>query len=141
MARNLNKAQLIGNLTGSPELRQTPQGTSVCNFTVATNRSWKDASGQIKEEATFHKIIAWNKLAEICAQLLYKGRKVFVEGRLSNREWEDKEGNRHSITEVIASDLIVLDKKMYKDTEPEAKDIVGEEPSPPEPEPKTDKSK
>ena len=83
MARSLNKVMLIGNLTRDPEMRYTPQGTAVCTFGVATNRSWTTESGEKKEDAEFHNVVAWNKLAEICTQLLKKGRKVYVEGRLS----------------------------------------------------------
>ena len=130
MARSLNKAQLIGNLTADPELRYTPQGTPVCNFSVATNRTWKNSSGEVQDEATFHRIIAWSKLAEICAQILSKGRKVYVGGRIANRNWEDKEGQKHYVTEIVADDLIVLDSKKR---ETRVTDVGGES-EPPEPE-------
>lgn len=83
MARNLNLIQLIGNLTRDPELRYTASGRAVCAFGLATNRSRKTESGEIREESSFHRIIAWEKLAEQCAQLLIKGRKVYVQGRLA----------------------------------------------------------
>ena len=92
MARSLNRVQLIGNLTRDPELRYTPQGTGVCTFGLATNRSWTTDTGDKKEEAEYHKIVAWNKLGELCSQLLSKGRKVYVEGRLSTRSWTGQDG-------------------------------------------------
>ena len=102
---------LIGNLTRDPEMRYTPQGTAVCTFGVATNRSWTAESGEKKEEADFHNIVAWNKLAEICAQLLKKGRKVYVEGRLSTRSWQGQDGTQKQRTEVVINDMVILDKK------------------------------
>ena len=111
MAKSLNKVMLIGNLTRDPEMRYTPQGTAVCTFGVATNRSWTTDSGEKKEEADFHNIVAWNKLAEICAQLLKKGRKVYVEGRLSTRSWQGQDGAQKQRTEVVISDMVILDKK------------------------------
>lgn len=112
MARSLNKVQLIGNLTRDPEMRYTPQGTAVCTFGLATNREWKTESGEKKEDAEFHNLVAWNKLAEICAQLLKKGRKVYVEGRLSTRSWQGQDGAQKQRTEVVISDMIILDKKV-----------------------------
>lgn len=109
--KSLNKVQLIGNLTRDPEMRYTPQGTAVCTFGVATNRSWTTDSGEKKDEADFHNIVAWNKLAEICAQLLKKGRKVYVEGRLSTRSWQGQDGTQKQRTEIVISDMIILDKK------------------------------
>ncbi|SRR5260221_9388569 len=111
MARSLNKVQLIGNLTRDPELRYTPSGTAVCTFSVATNRSWTTEGGEKKEEVDFHRIVAWNKLAEICSQLLVKGRKVYVEGRLANRKYTKQDGNEQNITEIVIEDMIILDSK------------------------------
>jgi len=111
MARSLNKAQLIGNLTRDPELRFTPQGTAVCTFSVATNRQWKTESGEKKEDVEFHRIVAWNKLAELCAQLLTKGRKVYVEGRLQTRSWEGQDGAKRQTTEIVLSDMVILDSR------------------------------
>ena len=128
--RSLNKVQLIGNLTKDIDLRYTPQGTAVCSFSIATNRSWKDAQGQVKEEATFHRIVAWSKLAEICSQILVKGKKIYIEGRLANRTWDDKQGVKHYITEIIANDLIVLDKRTEGAV---SESPASQEPAPPEP--------
>lgn len=111
MARSLNKVMLIGNLTRDPDMRYTPQGTAVCTFGVATNRSWTIDSGEKKEDVEFHNIVAWTKLAEICAQLLKKGRKVYVEGRLSTRSWQGQDGTQKQRTEVVISDMVILDKK------------------------------
>jgi single-strand DNA-binding protein len=111
MARSLNRAQLIGNLTRDPELRYTPQGTAVCTFGVATNRSWTTDNGEKKEDAEFHRIVAWNKLAELCSQLLTKGRKVFVEGRISSRSWTGQDGTQRNTTEIVIEDMIILDSR------------------------------
>jgi len=111
MARSLNRVQLIGNLTRDPELRYTPQGTGVCTFGLATNRSWTTDNGDKKEEAEYHKIVAWNKLGELCSQLLTKGRKVYVEGRLSTRSWTGQDGVQKSTTEIVIDDMIILDSR------------------------------
>ncbi|MCL4353014.1 single-stranded DNA-binding protein [Patescibacteria group bacterium] len=111
MAKSLNRVQLIGNLTRDPELRYTPSGSAVCSFGLATNRTWTSDDGQKHEEADFHRIVAWNKLAELCSQFLLKGRKVYVEGRLSTRNWTTQDGQPRSTTEVIIDDMILLDSK------------------------------
>lgn len=110
-ARSLNKVQLIGNLTRDPELRFTPQGTAVCSFGLATNRSWNTDTGDKREETEFHRIVAWAKLAELCSQLLFKGRRVYVEGRLQTRKWTAQDGAPRSTTEVVIDDMIILDSK------------------------------
>lgn len=107
-SRSLNKATIIGNLTRDPELKYTPTGAPVCSFGVATNRSWVTADGQTKEDVQYHRIVSWNKLAELCAKLLTKGRKVYLEGRLSYRSYTDKDGQQRSITEIILDDFIVF---------------------------------
>ena len=111
MARSLNKVQLIGNLTRDPELRYTPSGTAVCSFGLATNRSWKTDAGEKHDEAEFHNIVAWNKLAELCSQFLVKGRKVYLEGRLSTRTWTGQDGASRNRTEIVISDMILLDSR------------------------------
>jgi len=109
-SRSLNKVLLIGNLTRDPELRFTPQGTAVCTFDLATNRSWTTGeSGERNEQVEYHKVVAWSKLAEICSQLLKKGRKAFVEGRLQTREWTTQEGQKRKVTEIIIENMILLD--------------------------------
>lgn len=111
MARSLNRVQLIGNLTRDPELRYTPTGTAVVTLGLATNRSWTTETGEKKEETEFHKIVAWNKLAELCSQLLSKGRKVYVEGRLAYRKFTNKEGVEQNSTEIVIDDMMVLDSR------------------------------
>ncbi len=110
-ARSLNKVQLIGNLTRDPEIRYTNSGTPVATFGVATNKSWKDTNGELKEIAEFHNVVAWNKMAEICQQLLAKGMKVYVEGSLTTRSWEAEDGSTRYKTEVRVNDMILLDSK------------------------------
>lgn len=111
MARSLNKVQLIGNLTRDPELRYTPQGTAVCTLGLATNRQWVTESGEKKDQAEFHRLVAWNKLAEICSQLLKKGRKIYVEGRLQTRNWTGQDGSQRTTTEIVISDMLILDSR------------------------------
>lgn len=107
---SLNRAQLIGNLTRDPELRQTPNGTTVCSFSVATNFTWKDQMGNKQEKAEFHNIVAWGKLAEICGQYLTKGKKVFIEGRIQTRDWEGDDGIKRYKTEIVAENMIMLSR-------------------------------
>jgi single-strand DNA-binding protein len=107
---DLNRAQIIGNVTRDPELRNTATGQSVCNFGVATNQVWTDAQGQKQQRAEFHNIVAWAKLAEICKQYLTKGRKIYVEGRLQTREWETQDGQKRRTTEIVAENMIMLDR-------------------------------
>ncbi len=109
MAKSLNKVQLIGNLTRDPELRYTPNGTAVCSFGIATNRNWTTDAGEKKDEAEFHNIVAWNKLAELCSQFMVKGSKVYVEGRLATRSWNAQDGAQRTKTEIVISDMILLD--------------------------------
>ena len=111
MARSLNKVMLIGNLTRDPELKYTPSGAAVATFGIATNRNWTTDAGEKKDVADFHNIVAWNKLAELCSQLLKKGRKVYVEGRLSTQTWKAQDGTNRYRTEVVINDMLILDKK------------------------------
>lgn len=101
---------LIGNLTRDPELRYTPQGSAVCSFGLATNREW-NVDGQKKEAADFHNVVAWGKLGELCGQLLVKGTKVYVEGRLQTREWTNDGGEKRYKTEVVIDEMIILTNK------------------------------
>jgi single-strand DNA-binding protein len=107
---DLNRAMIIGNVTRDPEVRTTSSGQSVASFGVATNHVWKDAAGNKQEKAEFHNIVAWAKLAEICAQYLTKGRKIYVEGRLQTREWEGQDGAKRTRTEIIAENMIMLER-------------------------------
>jgi single-strand DNA-binding protein len=108
MAQGINKAILIGNLGRDPELRYTQNGQAVANFTLATNESWTDKSGEKVERTEWHRIVAWGKVGELCAQYLSKGRTVYVEGRIQTREWEDKDGNKRSTTEINAQNVQFL---------------------------------
>jgi len=108
---NLNKAMIIGNITRDPEVRKTPNGQTVVSFGVATNRRWTDQAGQKQEQAEYHNIVAWRRLAEIVGQYLKKGSKVYIEGRMQTRSWEDQSGTKRYKTEIVAENLIMLDKK------------------------------
>lgn len=108
MASSLNRAMLIGNLTRDPEVRKTPSGQSVANFSIATNRVYTDAAGQKKDQADYHNIVAWGRLAEICGQYLIKGKKVYIDGRMQTREWDGQDGQKKYRTEVVAENLIML---------------------------------
>lgn len=110
-SRCLNRVMLIGNLTRDPELRYTPAGMAVVSFGLATNRVWITKQGERKEDAQFHRIVAWNKLAELCSQLLSKGRRVYVDGRIQYRDFTDQENNKKQIAEIIIDDMIILDNK------------------------------
>lgn len=103
---NFNKAFVLGNVTRDPELRTTPSGQSVCSFSVATNRFYKDQSGQRQQAAEFHNIVAWGRLAEICQQYLKKGSLVFIEGRIQTRSWQDQNsGQKRYRTEIVAETM------------------------------------
>ncbi|MEK7110004.1 MAG: single-stranded DNA-binding protein [Patescibacteria group bacterium] len=107
-SRSLNRIVLIGNLTRDPELKYTPTGTAVCTFSIATNRSWTSNDGQAKEEVQYHRVVAWQKLAELCGKLLNKGRKVFAEGRMTYRTFTGKDGILRTIAEIVLDDFIVF---------------------------------
>lgn len=112
MARDLNKVMLIGRLGVEPEMRYTPSGSPVTSFRVAVGRQWRDSNGESHEETEWFSVVAWNKLAEICNQYLAKGVRVYIEGRLQTRSWEDQQsGQTRYKTEVIASDMIILDSR------------------------------
>ncbi|CAN5338104.1 single-stranded DNA-binding protein [soil metagenome] len=142
MARSLNKVQLIGNLTRDPELRYTPQGTAVITFSIATNRQWKTESGEMKDQAEFHRIVAWDKLAEICGKMLKKGLRVYVEGRLQTRSWQAQDGAQKQTTEIVISDMLMLDSRKPGDEINVPEDLnqaAGPEPVEGKPEKKSEK--
>lgn len=128
---DLNKVSLIGNLTADPLSKSLPSGQNVATFTVATNYTWRDVqSKEKKSRADFHRIVAWGRLADIICAYLKKGSKVFLEGRLANRVWEDKNKNKKYATEVVASDLIMLggsSRKEVKGDETAKEEIDVEE--------------
>jgi len=112
MAKSLNKVMLIGNLGKDPELRFTSSGVPVATFTIATNESWKDQDGNLQERTEWHNIVAWRKLAEICGEWLKKGKKVYIEGRIQTRSYDDKNtGAKKYMTEIVADSMIMLDGK------------------------------
>jgi single-strand DNA-binding protein len=108
MAGGVNKAILVGNLGSDPEMRYTPSGQGVCEFRVATNESWNDKNGQRQERTEWHRIVVWGKRAEVCSKYLSKGRSVYVEGRIQTRTYDDKDGNKRYITEIVAQDVQFL---------------------------------
>lgn len=105
----VNKVILVGRLGKDPEVRYTPSGAAVANFTIATSREWKDKNSGEKQESTeWHRIVAWQRLGEICGEYLRKGSQVYIEGRLQTRSWEDQDGNKRWTTEVIAQTMQML---------------------------------
>jgi len=108
MSRGLNKVMLIGRLGRDPEMRYTPSGRPVTTFSLATSRTWNTSEGERRTETEWFTIVAWGSLAEICKQYLVKGQQVYVEGRLQTRHWEDNDGNKHSATEIVANEMIML---------------------------------
>lgn len=105
---SLNKAMVIGNLTRDPELRHIPSGQAVSNFSVATNRRWKNQDGTLQDETQYHDIVVWGKLAEVITQILKKGNKVFVEGRLQTRQWDAPDGAKMRRTEIVMENFVPL---------------------------------
>lgn len=108
---DLNKVMLIGRLTRDPETRTTPQGSQVTTFSVATNFSWKDQTGNRQDKSEFHNVVAWRKLAEISAQYLKKGSRIYCEGRMQTRSWDDPQGVKKYRTEIVLDNMIMLDSK------------------------------
>ena len=108
MSRGLNKVMIIGRLGRDPEMRYTPSGRPVTNFSVATSRNWTTSEGERRVETEWFNIVAWGNLAEICKQYLNKGQQVYIEGRLQTRHWEDQEGNKHTSVEIVANEMIIL---------------------------------
>lgn len=111
MAKDLNKVQFTGHLGADPEMRYTAQGSAVTNFRVASNRSWKDRDGGAHEDTEWFRVVAWDKLGEICNQYLTKGARVYIEGRLQTRKWTDRDNVERYTTEVVAQDMIILSSR------------------------------
>ena len=105
---SVNKVILIGNLGKDPEIRTTPQGTSLARFSVATTTNWKDSSGARQEKTEWHDVVAWEKLAQICGEYLHKGKMVYIEGSLQTRSWEDQAGQKRYKTEIKANNVVML---------------------------------
>ena len=131
MAKDLNKVMLTGYLGADPEMRYTPQGSAVTTFRVASGRTWKSADGTQHDDTEWFRIVAWDKLGEICNQYLTKGTRVYVEGRLQTRKWQDKEGQDRYTSEVIASDMIILSSKQDRPSSDYEAPIEDEAPAPP----------
>lgn len=108
MAGSVNKTILVGFLGSDPEIRYTPSGAPVANFSVATNEKWTSKDGEKNERTEWHRIVVWNKLAEICGEYLSKGRQVYIEGKLQTRKWEDRDGNARYTTDVVAREVVFL---------------------------------
>ena len=108
MSRGLNKVMIIGRLGRDPEMRYTPSGRPVTTFSLATSRTWNTSDGERRTETEWFNVVAWGGLAEICKQYLNKGQQVYVEGRLQTRHWDDSEGTKHSSTEIVANEMIIL---------------------------------
>jgi single-strand DNA-binding protein len=125
-SRSLNRVILIGNLTRDPELKYTPQGTAVCTFGIATNRSWTTQTGETKEDVQFHRLVAWQKLAELCSKILTKGKKVYVEGRITYRNFTGKDGTQKSITEIVLDDFVLFDSAKKADDGTTPKEVDHE---------------
>ena len=125
----VNKVILIGNLGADPELRYTPSGRAVVNFNLATSRTWNNRDGEKQEETEWHRIVAWDKLAEICGEYLKKGAQTYVEGRLQTRSWEDKNGLKRYTTETVASEMRMLGSRQDAGSSGSSKS--SEAPSPP----------
>jgi single-strand DNA-binding protein len=115
MAKDLNKVMIIGRLGKDPEMRYTPGGSPVTTFSVAAGRQWKDGNGDAREETEWFNVVTWNKLAEICNEHLRKASRVYIEGRLQTRQWQDADGQTRYRAEVIASDMIMLDGRTPRD--------------------------
>lgn len=118
MARSINKVILVGNLGQDPELRYTPSGTAVCNMRLATNEVYRDPEGNLVERTEWHNLVAWGRLAEICNQYLRKGSKIYVEGSLQTRSWEDRDGNTRYTTEIKIREMVMLDPRSEPTPEP-----------------------
>ena len=115
MSRGLNKVMIIGNLGKDPEMRYTPSGKPVTTFSVASSRQWNTPNGERRTDTEWFTVVAWSSLAEICNQYLTKGNRVYIEGRLQTRRWEDKDGNHYSSVEIVANEMIILDQPRHGD--------------------------
>jgi single-strand DNA-binding protein len=122
MAKDLNKVQMTGRLGADPEMRYTPQGHAVTTFRVASNRTWRSQAGETQEDTEWFRVVAWNRLAEICNQWLSKGSRVYVEGRMQTRQWQDQDGQARNTSEVVANDVIILEGRREGATSEPASD-------------------
>lgn len=124
MSRSLNKVQIIGYLGKDPEMRYTPSGKPVTTFSVAVSRSWSSTDGERHNETEWFNVVAWSNLAETCKQYLSKGQRVYIEGRLQTRRWDDKEGQKHTSVEIVAGEMIMLDRRDANNNHTQDSDVV-----------------
>ena len=124
MARGLNKVMLIGNLGADPEIKYAQSGTPIANFNIATSENRKNSDGEWEDITEWHRVVMFSRQAEVCKDYLHKGSKVFIEGRLQTRSWDDQDGKKHYITEVVGFNMVMLD--------PKDKDTTMNAPEPPE---------
>jgi len=127
MSRGLNKVLIIGRVGRDPEMRYTPSGRPVTTFSLSTSRSWNTADGGRRTETEWFNVVAWSNLAEICKQHLSKDRLVYIEGRLQTRHWEDQDGNKHTSTEIVANEMILLDERREANQSSEGIEESGED--------------
>jgi single-strand DNA-binding protein len=123
----INKVILVGNLGRDPEVRYTPSGTAVANFTLATTETWTDRDGQKQSHTEWHRIVAWRRLGEICGEYLSKGKQVYIEGRIRTREWEDQDGNKRKTTEIEAQTMQMLGSRVQDEPSVDANSGRGAE--------------
>lgn len=127
---SVNKVIILGRLGQDPELKYTPSGAAVCNFSLATSESWTDKnSGQKNEKTEWHRVVVWGKLAELCNQYLSKGRQAFVEGKLQTRSWDDKDGNKRYTTEISATTVQFIGANQGADVNQSANNNMGQAPA------------
>ena len=115
MSRTLNKVMLIGNVGKDPELKFTPSGIPVTSFRLATSETWKDREGSVREHTDWHTVVAWRGLAEVINKLVNKGSRVYIEGRIQTRSFDDKTGNRRHVVEILADNMLMLDNRKDKE--------------------------
>jgi single-strand DNA-binding protein len=123
---SINKVILIGNLGRDPEVRYTPSGTAVANFSIATTENWTNRDGDKESRTEWHRIVAWGRLGEICGEYLSKGKQVYIEGRIQTNEWEDQEGNKRQTKEIVALTMQMLGTRASS----EPRDVVDESSGP-----------
>jgi single-strand DNA-binding protein len=126
----VNKVILIGRLGADPEIRYTPAGSTVANFNLATNRVWKDKDGKTNEDTTWHRVVAWSRLAEVLKEYVKKGHRIYIDGRLQTRDWEDQNGQKRYVTEVVANEIQMLESAGSRESA-DAGDMPSAEDIPP----------
>jgi len=132
----MNKAIIVGHLGADPEVRQSQNGIAIANFNVATTSKWKDRDGQQQEQTEWHRIVVFGRLGEVCGQYLHKGAKVYIEGRIQTRQWDDRDGNKRYTTEIVAGEMTMLDSRQNisarsdRVIEPFRKSVVNDWPPP-----------